>query len=242
MAYHSSVKLLSCNELEHSKMHPQSTREAWLGAAAASLAPDIATLTGHTLPPVRVSCSFPHARGTAHLGVGRVIGECWPPQLTADGIAQIMITPLDANPTATLATLAHELIHAAVGCQHGHDAIFSRAVRAIGLIGKPTATVAGPDFALWADGFVRAVGTYPHAPLRIGDGDTEQPRDPSLPRMPAPRPPDSPRKQDARMMRAACGTCGYLCRVSRMWLARAGAPLCPTCGVAMRSDWSGDAN
>lgn len=218
------------------------TREEWLHAAAAALAPDVQALTGHSVPALRIACSFPHARGTASLRSGRVIGECWPPQLTSDGVHQLMVTPLDADPIATLATLAHEILHAAVGCAEGHNANFARAARAIGLDGKPTATVAGPDFAEWADGFVRWLGPYPHAALVIGRTDPEEPRNPDGPRIPAPRPPDSPRKQDARMMRCQCGACGYLARVSRMWLRTAGTPLCPCGAGAMRSDYNPEAD
>jgi hypothetical protein len=45
-----------------------------------------------------------------------------------------------------LATLVHELIHAALPLGEAHGDQFGRAARAVGLIGPLTATVAGPIF------------------------------------------------------------------------------------------------
>lgn len=36
----------------------------------------------------------------------------------------------------------------------------------------------------------------------------------------------------SRLIKVACPTCGYIARVTRLWLDTAGAPICPTCRSA----------
>lgn len=139
-------------------------REAWLHTAAGFL---LDYLVQHGLPrvEVRVSCGWP-VRG----GIGRrqtVIGQCFPPQVCADGRTQIFISPRLADPVEVLGTLLHELIHASVGCEHGHSAVFSQAARRVGLAGPPTATVVSDALRPMLLAYVAQVGSYPHAAIRL---------------------------------------------------------------------------
>jgi hypothetical protein len=111
--------------------------------------------------------------------------------------------------------LTHELIHAAVGLECGHKGAFLKAMRALGLEGKATATVAG---ARWSELFgeaVAALADYPHARL---DGAQSS----------------GPKKQTTRLLKVECG-CGVLYRMSRK-VAELGLPRCGACGGAMACD------
>lgn len=139
-------------------------REAWLQAAAAFLF-ELMASQGLPRVEVRVSCGWP-VRG----GMGRrrtVIGQCFAGQVCADGRPQIFISPRLADSVEVLGTLLHELIHAAVGCEHGHGAIFSQAARAVGLAGPPTATTVGDTLRPYLQAYLAQVGEYPHAAIQV---------------------------------------------------------------------------
>ena len=139
-------------------------REAWLQAAASFLFDHIAT-QGLPRVTVRVSCGWP-VRG----GVSRrrtVIGQCFPPSLCKDDTPQIFISPRLADSIDVLGTLLHELVHASVGCQHGHKKPFSQAARKVGLAGPPTATVVGEQLRPLLVSYVERVGPYPHAAISV---------------------------------------------------------------------------
>lgn len=178
------------------------TREAWLTAGIEMLRPHFAA-HGAELPATRVSVGWPGGRGKkAH-----TIGQCWPPTLSADGTAEIFISPAIQDPQETIATLAHELIHAWDKNQHGHKGPFVTMMRAIGLEGKPTASVAGPMLAALIGSITTELGHYPHAAL----SDTGR------------------KKQTTRMIKLECPECGYTIRTTRRWIA-VGMPTCP-CGT-----------
>jgi hypothetical protein len=183
-------------------------REAWLLAAVDELRP-VFGAAGFELPAtVRVSCGWP-ARGATSAS-RRCIGECWYGHMTADGVAQLFISPSIGDHVEVLATLVHELAHAAlpVGAKHGPK--FASAARRLRLDGKPTATVASPELAADLITLAERIGSYPHAIITPGAGLT---------------------KQSTRMLKVECPECGYTVRTSAKWL-EVGVPTCP-CGVAM---------
>lgn len=179
------------------------TREQWLGDAAIPLIDMIVELTSLSRPKnVQVSCGWPRLdRG------GKVIGQCWPTK-TGNGAAQIFITPLLTDPVRVLDTLLHELIHAADDCEHRHSGPFTRAIRAVGLAGKPTSTYAAEGTDLHAEllGLAEALGPYPHQGLVPGA------------RLVKP--------QKTRMLKYECDSCGYTLRTTRKW-AEISIPICP---------------
>lgn len=182
------------------------TREDWLNRAVLELAPLLAEHDAE-LPPVRVSVGFP--KGTRGKGA-HAIGQCWTHMCSADGTHEVFISPELADPARVLDVLAHELIHAAVGIDAGHRKPFTRMARAIGLDGKPTATVAGPEFTAWAVAPLVALGAYPHAALTPGASS-------------------GPKKQGTRMLKLTCEGCTMVIRTTRKWLDDTGAPQC-ACG------------
>ena len=139
-------------------------REAWLQAAASFLFDHIAK---QDLPrvDVRVSCGWPVRGGVARRRT--VIGQCFAPSACKDGKPQIFISPLLSESIDVLGTLLHELLHASVGCQHGHKKPFSQAARKVGLAGPPTATTVGESLRPLLTSYVEKVGPYPHAAITV---------------------------------------------------------------------------
>lgn len=182
------------------------TREEWLTAAIEILVPRMREQSGLDFPVViHVSTGFPSSKGTAiH---NRTIGETWHGKASSDGNPHIFIHP-DLNGFRALETLVHELIHAALP-KARHGAEFRRAMLAVGLTGKATATVAGPELAE----YLRAVetihlGPYPHATLNSKE---------------------SPRKvQTTRMLKAVCPVCERVIRMARK-TAEMGPIVCGSC-------------
>ncbi len=115
--------------------------------------------------PVRVSCGWPLSGGASKQAT---IGQCFPPAMCADGVAQVFISPRIAESVEVLGVLLHELIHASFGVRAnviGHRKEFSQAAKKLGLAGPPTATVVGPGLLPVLQEYVSRVGVYPHAPI-----------------------------------------------------------------------------
>jgi len=106
--------------------------------------------------------------------------------------------------------LAHEMVHAAVGVQHGHKGPFRSLALAIGLTGKMTATEESEAFKQRLAPILAEHGDYPHAKLDASNR----------------------KKQTTRLIKTECPRCGYTARVARKWLD-VGAPICPTDNVQM---------
>ncbi len=137
-------------------------REQWLRDATVFLLGHMEQAGLHRVV-VRVSCGWPSAGGMGQAKA--VIGQCFSPTLCKDGIPQIFISPRIADSIVVLGTLLHELVHASVGCEHGHRKPFSQAARKVGLDGPPTATVVGPALLPVLQAYVERVGPYPHAAI-----------------------------------------------------------------------------
>lgn len=184
-------------------------RETWLLAASRALAPWFEA-EGMPLPPHRIACGFPSTRALSTKG--RRIGECWSDMVSSDGVAELLISPVLDDPQEVAATLVHELIHAAIGCDHGHDPTFAAAARRMLLEGKPTATVASDAFRERVAPILAELGPYPHAKLIPGGAGRK--------------------KQGTRLRKAWCATeeCGYTVRVTAKWL-EIGPPHCPLHGA-----------
>jgi len=181
-------------------------REEWLTECAKLLADEFnITLPGKW----RVAASWPNGgRGGSN---NRILGQCFHPSSSADGHTEMLITWGDADPLSVAATLCHEMIHAAVGVEQGHNKVFADEARRCGLDGKPTATVAGAEFIRRSKKILRTLGKYPHAVVTV-----------------------SHRKQSTRMHKVECDDCGYIARTSAKWLGEMGSPICPCNGEHMR--------
>lgn len=187
------------------------TREQWLNACATEIREQFRDIfLGHFgeegldhLEHLKVSTGFP-SRG----GLSKVIGECWKSKASEDEVTHhIFINPRLTDLVEVVATLAHEMVHAADDGEHQHKGPFLKAVREMGLEGKATATFAGVAFAEWARGLDPKLGQYPHTALV---------------------PLATAKKQTTRQLKAEADCCGYVIRLTKKW-AEIGMPSCP-CG------------
>lgn len=184
-------------------------RQDWLDGAATLLRTYFAEC-GQPVPPaaVRVTWGFPARRAT---GKRKAIGVHFAPEATRDAHSEIFIHPIHATREAPeieiAATLAHELGHATLGNAVGHKSPFKRLVTALGLTGKPTHTVAGPEFRTRLTERLNVLGPFPTSGL-----------DPSA---------DGIKKQTTRLLKCECAECHYIARVASSWLESVGPPLCP---------------
>lgn len=188
-------------------MHHLANREGWLMQAAGLLSPRFAEI-GYPLAAYRIGCGFPSHGALSRSN--RVIGQCWGCQASADGTSEIFVSPVLHEPLDVLAVLAHELIHAAVGVQHGHKGPFVKVMAELGLEGKPTATVPGDAFKLWTAPILAELGPYPHAAFN----------------------PEARKKQSTRLLLLECDFCAeegepYKLRVSAKAVESHGEPICP---------------
>lgn len=202
-----------------SKNSKYATREEYLEAAVTRLKREF-TAKGYEVPAVRVSCGWPHIGGTKKKG--RTMGQCWPSESATDGIIQIFVSPYIEEPLeefGVLPVLVHELCHAAVGTGEGHNKVFGKCARAVGLQGKLTSTTAGDNLMEFLKAVSEGLGDYPHARLDLTKAPTK--------------------KQTTRMLKAECEQCGYTVRLSQKWVDDVGAPHCPKHG-AMKLDKPAD--
>lgn len=143
------------------KVNTHETRETWLKAAMDHLNDTFFKPADLPLPE-KLFVSIGWAKNA---GKGNAIGQCFPPAWSGDEKAvNMFICPRLGDPVEVLATLLHEMVHAAVGCEHGHKAPFKRVIKQFGLAGKATATYAEPgtdchDKLLGISG---TLGPYPH--------------------------------------------------------------------------------
>ncbi len=180
---------------------PSVSRHAWLEDATVWARAHLATAGLDVPATVRVSVGLPFKARKA------TIGQCWHSTASGDGHREVFISPVLADGPVILATLIHELIHAALPDGEGHGPTFKRWTVAAGLEGKPTATVAGEALQAELEAWVAKRGPWPAAAL-----------DPKA----------SGRKtQTTRLIKCECATCGYTARTTAKWLNALGAPICP---------------
>jgi len=184
------------------------TRESYLIRATTLLRPEYRK-HGYELPEVYVSVGFPSKRATS--ANNRCIGQCWHGEQQKNGKAHIFISPtLDG--AAALEVLVHEHIHAFLPAGVGHKAPFKKAMDALGLEGKPTATHAGDALRDRLAKLDEKLGGYPHDMLEVTA---------------------TTKKQGTRLIKVQCAECEYVVRTTRKPLDAYGPPICPGCGEVM---------
>jgi hypothetical protein len=179
------------------------TREKWLNLALDQLRPLFERKANATIPhDTRVSVGFPGG-GSAR----KRVGECWPRIRSRDGINEIFISPVVAEPLRMLDILAHEAVHAVDDCASGHGKAFKSVAKAIGLTGKMTATVAGEELKAELEAILAALPPLTHGALDLSGR----------------------KKQPTRLLKLECDGCGMIVRTTAKWVEQTGNPTC-ACG------------
>ena len=177
-----------------------STREEWLNDLAKRLN---AAIFDKAMPKhYRVTCGWP-SRGATSVK-NKTLGQCFDSALSNDKAHELIVTMALDDPMRVADILAHEMVHAIVGTEHGHKKPFRDLALKIGLTGKMTATIAGDAFKHSVKPILKLIGKYPHAKL---DYTTQK-------------------KQSTRLIKCECELCGYTVRTTRKWI-EFGAPICP---------------
>lgn len=153
----------------------------------------------------RVTCGWP-CRSAISLSRRR-IGECHPPETSADKVSQVFISPVLATNDEVAGTLCHELIHVHVGNDAGHKGPFRSVCKHLGMKGRPTSATPGERLAEEIrDRILVPLGAdYPHAAIVVPTRRVVKPEP----------------KVDLH-----CSDCGCKIRISATDLERAGLPSC----------------
>jgi hypothetical protein len=188
---------------------PSALRQDWIERAVVEFRTVFAP---HAVVPdnVRVSIGFPKG---SH-GGKKAIGQCWSAKASTDGHHEIFISPELSKAHDVLTTIAHELVHATVGCECGHKGAFKKLATQIGFLAPMTCTPAGPDMIAACSTIATKLGDYPAGALLT----------------------NTRKKQTTRLLKCECETCGYTVRVTRKWVEDAGTPICPTDQTSMACD------
>lgn len=205
------------------------TRESWLARAAVILAV-LMNETRAGLEKVRrdavdkckpsqmaFACGFltPGAPGCA-------IAECSYKHGTKNGKHEIKIMPtiggkrIKAESIRVLDILMHEMLHTmCIG--HGHRGQFPAMCRALGLVGRPTSTIAGKDLQQWLKvNVVDVLGKFPHKAVAFT--------------------PRGKRGKGSRLLKIVCTECDIIMRASNMVCEKVANGPCPSCA----NDMSGE--
>ena len=192
-------------------------RESWLNHLTEQYIRPHFESQGYTIPEgIKYSCSFSTKGAFKRKGQKRfVAGQCISNR-DAQGEHrnyEIVIVPNESNSIEVLDTLIHELCHATVGNNEGHNSVFTECAYKVGLEGKPTSTNASEALKVLLAQWVAEAGEYPHESLQVNMS-----------------------KQTTRLYKCECNRCGYKMRISRTWLALA-IPKCPLGHGKMESEY-----
>ncbi|MBT7609410.1 MAG: hypothetical protein HN576_06625 [Bacteriovoracaceae bacterium] len=183
-------------QIEYKEVKTQTLiREEWLNKAIDFFYSDLMSCFDKS--KTRASVGFPKNSKTA-------IGQVWSSLCSKDETFEVFINPEIGNTVRALDILAHELTHINVGLDMGHNHVFAREVKRLGLEGRPTATYAGEAFKQSAEEFIKLEGEYPHAEMQISGY----------------------RKQTTRMIKIHCEECGLIARISKKYIEEGRIPFC----------------
>jgi hypothetical protein len=201
------------------------TREEYLNAAVEKLRP-LFERNNLMIPPYRVSCGFTSKASK------KVLGQCFAPECTSDGITQIFVVPTHPDVISTLATLVHELLHAASG-DYKHGNKFKDGMKVVGLAGKATATCADESLLTMLEKIAEELGEYPNPPLKLKEpSKRDKANSKKSFKLHCPQFRDG--SKECRLIEVAKGG-DYTVTVSRKSL-KLGFPLCPGCSKEMEME------
>ena len=175
-------------------------REQWLTEIAQRME-TLFKSKNYPLKPYRVTCGWPCRLGLS-LRAPR-IGECHPVVSSKGGVMEIFVSPRLDKPLDVAGVVVHELTHVAVGTEWSHGTRFKAAMKALGLVGKPTSAMPGEKLNETLQKHIDQLGAYPHAALE----------------------PVRTAAKSGSAVKLLCD-CGCNFRMSRKWLEESGVPIC----------------
>ena len=183
-------------------------REAWLEKGVEQLNTLVFSPCGKSADDVRVSVGFPMgAKGP----MNDAVGQCWDNSVSSGGFNEIFVSPVIEDSVKALEILGHEMVHAIVGTAAGHKGPFKRLAVEIGLTGKMTATVAGPELTKTLESIVENIGEYVHKKMTPGE---------------------KAKKKGSRLVKIECTDCDNIARQALATFDKYGLT-CGTCDVPM---------
>lgn len=181
------------------------TREDWLLQLTDALRPMFKQINAELPEKIRVSVGWPSTKATSMKH--RAIGQCWSRSRSADKVNQIFISPCLSDATRVAGVHVHELVHAWDDCAHGHKGPFREKAKALGLVGKMTATTESDELKAKLGLILAALPAYPQGAIDF----TNVP------------------KQSTRLLKIVCVECGAILRGTRKVIDEVGLPTC-ACG------------
>ena len=141
-------------------MKLNSCREFWLNSFINAVRPKFKDL-GIPLPHnIRASMGFP-------TGGRRYVGECWSPDVSTSDTVEIFISPVLQTDYDIANILVHELIHAAIGTEKGHNKEFKHYAKLLGFDYRNSSKVDEPTEITksWIKPILKNIGKSSHTPM-----------------------------------------------------------------------------
>ena len=179
------------------------SRENYLIQATDIMRKSLFKPKGYKVPKVELSISWATRGNRNRKGDAKTLGQCFPKQMHAGGINQIVITPNYDGSTIKgsldiLGTLVHELVHAVDNCVSGHGKAFKDCATAVGLTGPMRSTGESDELKEYLrKNIIDKLGLFPHKKVTL----------------------NGTKKQTTRNIKVTCDCCDFSFRTSRKNLA-----------------------
>jgi hypothetical protein len=174
------------------------SRENYLIQATDIMRKSLFKPKGYKVPKVELSISWATKGNRNRKGNAKTLGQCFPKEMHAGGINQIVITPNYDGSTIggsidILGTLVHELVHAVDNCVSGHGQAFKNCALAVGLLPPMRSTDESEELREWLrKNILDKLGKFPHKKVTLSGA-----------------------KQTTRNIKVECNNCDFSFRTSR---------------------------
>ena len=175
------------------------SRENYLIQATDIMRKSLFKPKGYKVPKVELSISWATRGNRNRKGDAKTLGQCFPTQMHAGGINQIVITPNYDGSTIQgsldiLGTLVHELVHAVDNCVSGHGQAFKNCALAVGLTMPMRSTGETEELKEYLrKNILDKLGLFPHKKVTL----------------------NGTKKQTTRNIKVECTCCEFSFRTSR---------------------------
>lgn len=191
------------------------TREDWLQEAAELILLEVIlpVYTPRETMQLKLSVGYPpNTKANS-----KIISCCMASHVSEGGFNEIFISPEINDSLQVLTALTHEIVHALVDCQGGHQGGFRKIAKRIGFEGRIAHAQAGRVLKAKLHDYITLLGAIPHSKINLSQ----------VPR------------QTNRNLKVWCD-CGFKFNTSRTQIETVlnnhGLILCPNCQEAMNHD------